>query len=208
MKFISVKKVDGVDVRINTDKIAFFRQTPDGKTLIATDYAELLVQDSPNAVLSKIAEVENKEYAKVARLGVIAANEINAVKGLPCKAKESPLMNAFCKPRIVTSEKAVLPHPCDGPLYKDWKPIDYFVKSREEAGENDQAFSDWYFDQGNVEKWEHLMLECCDAIVAKVGLMNACGCDEKMRQEFMHRINLSNAKRDGGMRFAEGSWHE
>lgn len=39
-------------------------------------------------------------------------------------------------------------------------------------------------------------------IVATTGLMHYFGCDEKMRQEYMKEINESNAKRDGGERFA------
>lgn len=39
-------------------------------------------------------------------------------------------------------------------------------------------------------------------IIATTGLMNYLGCDEKMRQEYMQEVNESNAKRDGGRRFA------
>lgn len=33
--------------------------------------------------------------------------------------------------------------------------------------------------------------------------MNYLGCDEAMRQKYMKEINESNAKRDGGKRFAD-----
>ena len=39
-------------------------------------------------------------------------------------------------------------------------------------------------------------------IVATTGLMHYFGCDEEMRQKYMKEINESNAKRDGGKRFA------
>ena len=93
----------------------------------------------------------------------------------------------------------VLPHPCDGELYKDWTAADYFAKIAEEHLEVIDAYKEIEKNGGDSQ---HFLRECTDLIVATTGLMNYLGCDEKMRQEYMKEINESNAKRDGGRRFA------
>lgn len=92
----------------------------------------------------------------------------------------------------------VLPHPCDGELYKDWTASDYFAKIAEEHLEVIDAYKEIEKNGGDSQ---HFLRECTDLIVATTGLMNYLGCDEKMRQEYMKEINESNAKRDGGKRF-------
>lgn len=93
----------------------------------------------------------------------------------------------------------VLPHPCDGELYKDWTASDYFAKIAEEHLEVIDAYKEIEKNGGDSQ---HFLRECTDLIVATTGLMNYLGCDEKMRQQYMKEINESNAKRDGGRRFA------
>lgn len=98
----------------------------------------------------------------------------------------------------------VLPHPCDGELYKDWTSADYFAKIAEEHLEVIDAYKaiEKSSKQPTKEERDHFFKECTDLIVATTGLMNYLGCDEKMRQQYMKEINESNAKRDGGRRFA------
>lgn len=92
----------------------------------------------------------------------------------------------------------VLPHPCDGELYKDWTAADYFAKIAEEHLEVIDAYKEIEKNGGDSQ---HFLRECTDLIIATTGLMNYLGCDEKMRQQYMKEINESNAKRDGGKRF-------
>lgn len=97
----------------------------------------------------------------------------------------------------------VLPHPCDGELYKSWTSSDYFAKIAEEHLEVIDAYKaiDKSGKCPTKEEQEHFFKECTDLIVATTGLMHYFGCDEKMRQRYMKEINESNAKRDGGKRF-------
>lgn len=93
----------------------------------------------------------------------------------------------------------VLPHPCDGPLYKDCTAADYFAKIAEEHLEVIEAYKEIEKKDGDIR---YFLAECTDLIIATTSLMNYLGCDEKMRQQYMKEINESNAKRDGGRRFA------
>ena len=93
----------------------------------------------------------------------------------------------------------VLPHPCDGPLYKDCTAADYFAKMAEEHLEVIEAYKEIEKNGGDSR---HFLKECTDLIIMTTSLMNYLGCDEKMRQQYMKEINESNAKRDGGKRFA------
>lgn len=99
----------------------------------------------------------------------------------------------------------VLPHPCDGELYKHWMAADYFAKIAEEHLEVIDAYKkiEKSNKQPTKEQRDHFFKECTDLIVATTGLMNYLGCDEAMRQKYMKEINESNAKRDGGKRFAD-----
>lgn len=97
----------------------------------------------------------------------------------------------------------VLPHPCDGELYRSWTSSDYFAKIAEEHLEVIDAYKaiEKSGKCPTKEEQEHFFKECTDLIVATTGLMHYFGCDEKMRQQYMKEINESNAKRDGGKRF-------
>lgn len=97
----------------------------------------------------------------------------------------------------------VLPHPCDGELYKSWTSSDYFAKIAEEHLEVIDAYKtiEKSNKQPTKEERDHFFKECTDLIVATTGLMHYLGCDEKTRQEYMKEVNESNAKRDGGRRF-------
>lgn len=98
----------------------------------------------------------------------------------------------------------VLPHPCDGELYKSWTSSDYFAKIAEEHLEVIDAYKaiEKSGKCPTKEEQEHFFKECTDLIVATTGLMHYFGCDERMRQQYMKEVNESNAKRDGGKRFA------
>lgn len=96
----------------------------------------------------------------------------------------------------------VLPHPCDGELYKDWLLVEYIAKVLEEAKEVVDAYIDLVKDPKNPERIKHLADECTDVQVAATGVMHKLGYGEEERQRVMKEINESNAKRDGGRRFA------
>lgn len=103
----------------------------------------------------------------------------------------------------------VLPHPCDGELYKDWTPSDYFAKIAEEHLEVIDAYKAIKAGKRPAkEGLEHLFKECTDLIVATTGLMHYLGCNEETRQKYMKEINESNAKRDGGKRFKKHPFDE
>lgn len=95
----------------------------------------------------------------------------------------------------------VLPHPCDGELYKDWLLVEYIAKVLEEAKEVVDAYIDLIKDPKNPERIKHLASECTDVQVAATGVMHKLGYGEEERQRAMKEINESNAKRDGGKRF-------
>lgn len=95
----------------------------------------------------------------------------------------------------------VLPHPCDGELYKDWLLIEYIAKVLEEVKEVVDAYIDLIKDPKNPERIKHLADECTDVQVAATGVMHKLGYGEDERQRVMEEINKSNAKRDGGKRF-------
>lgn len=95
----------------------------------------------------------------------------------------------------------VLPHPCDGELYKDWLLVEYIAKVLEEANEVVDAYIDLIKDPKNPERIKHLADECTDVQVAATGVMHKLGYGEEERQRIMKEINESNAKRDGGKRF-------
>lgn len=92
----------------------------------------------------------------------------------------------------------VLPHPCDGELYKDWGAADYFAKIAEEHLEVIEAYKEIEKNGGDSQ---HFLKECTDLIIATTSLMNYLGCDENARQRKMKEVNDDNAKRDGGKRF-------
>lgn len=95
----------------------------------------------------------------------------------------------------------VLPHPCDGELYKDCLLVEYIAKVLEEAKEVVDAYIDLIKDPKNPERIKHLAGECTDVQVAATGVMHKLGYGEEERQRVMKEINESNAKRDGGKRF-------
>lgn len=98
----------------------------------------------------------------------------------------------------------VLPHPCDGPLYKTWMARDYFLKINEEFLEVVEAYYELMGAKGeeNLKEAErHFMRECTDLKVIVTSLMQYFGCGEEERQKYMKEVNESNAKRDGGKRF-------
>lgn len=102
----------------------------------------------------------------------------------------------------------VLPHPCDGELYKDWLLVEYIAKVLEEAKEVVDAYIDLIKDPKNPERIKHLADECTDVQVAATGVMHKLGYGEEERQRVMKEINESNAKRDGGKRFKKHPFDE
>lgn len=109
----------------------------------------------------------------------------------------------------------VLPHPCDGEMYKDCGTFDFLCKIAEEYNEvmqasleiNNTEISNTNYPVQMKKAERHLMLECTDLIVAVTSYMDKLGCDEKARQQYMRQVNWSNSQRDGGKRFKDNPWH-
>lgn len=102
----------------------------------------------------------------------------------------------------------ILPHPCDGPLYKDWRWSQQLAKVREEFEEVVSAFDSVRDCKKKHlgmavfrERRDHMMRECTDLIIATTTFMNLMGFNESDRQRIMCEVNERNAKRDDGRRF-------
>lgn len=113
--------------------------------------------------------------------------------------------------------RGILPHPCDGPMYYDWEPVDFVLKALEEVGEMAEAFRLYREEKRkrtSAEKmiealetlksrYDDVMRESTDAKTAIEGFMASLGADQETREEFQAAINESNARRDSGRRFAK-----
>ena len=96
-------------------------------------------------------------------------------------------------------ETVVLPQPCNGPLYDKATLGDHFGKVVEEIRELYEAV-DEYVNDPRLKNYDHMCLEATDCITALTTLLEYVKCDERLRQMFQRRVNLSNAVRDGGRR--------
>lgn len=115
----------------------------------------------------------------------------------------------------------VLPHPCNGEMYKDCGPFGFLCKIAEEYNEVVQASLEYkkeykakYYPADDESSFcrikdaeTHLAMECTDLIVAVTSYMEKLGFDEKARQQYMRQVNWSNSQRDGGKRFKDNPWH-
>ena len=95
---------------------------------------------------------------------------------------------------------AVLPQPCNGPLYDKATLGDHLGKVFEELYELSEAVVQYTNDPDSVKNYDHMCLEATDGITALTTLLEYVKCDESMRQEYQRRVNHSNAVRDGGQR--------
>jgi hypothetical protein len=95
---------------------------------------------------------------------------------------------------------AVLPQPCNGPLYDKATLGDHLGKVFEELCELSEAVAQYTNDPDSVKNYDHMCLEATDGITALTTLLEYVKCDESMRQEYQRRVNHSNAVRDGGRR--------
>jgi hypothetical protein len=93
---------------------------------------------------------------------------------------------------------AVLPQPCNGPLYDKATLGDHLGKVFEELCELSEAVAQYTNDPDSVKNYDHMCLEATDGITALTTLLEYVKCDESMRQEYQRRVNHSNAVRDGG----------
>ena len=101
------------------------------------------------------------------------------------------------------AEAAVLPHPCDGPLYKNWTILDWMGKVTEEFKEVREAAGEQIARDGmkiKVALSPHLWYELTDLITVCTSMLAATGCDFETRQAIQCQINTSNAERDEGRR--------
>ena len=97
-------------------------------------------------------------------------------------------------------ETAVLPQPCNGPLYDKATLGDHLGKVFEELYELYEAVAQYTNDPDSVKNYDHMCLEATDGITALTTLLEYVKCDESMRQEYQRQVNQSNAVRDGGRR--------
>ena len=101
------------------------------------------------------------------------------------------------------AEAVVLPHPCDGPLYKNWTILDWMGKVTEEFKEVREAAGEQIARDGmkiKVALSPHLWYELTDLITVCTSMLAATGCDFETRQAIQCQINTSNAERDEGRR--------
>lgn len=127
--------------------------------------------------------------------------------------------------------EVILPRPCNGPVYDDWKIGEWMLKVCEECGEAVKALkltqkaaieygnfvrglsldemneakmakAEAYYDDLLEEK-RNLCLELTDIITAATSMLENIGVDETGRQMYQRIINARNARRDGGRRFRE-----
>lgn len=108
-------------------------------------------------------------------------------------------------------KRCILPHPCNGQLYKEWTETDFFLKMLEEFDEVGKAYAklraaerEGLPKQEGTMRWWKLMEECVDLQVAATSFMERCGCTEAARQKLMDYVNHHNARRDNGLRFRKG----
>lgn len=101
---------------------------------------------------------------------------------------------------MLTAKEAVLPRPCDGPLYERWSPDTYANKLEEETDEVNEALFNWEQKKGTLKE---IGEELTDVIIISTSFLNALGFDYAARQKLMREKNESNGKRDGGKRFAQ-----
>ena len=100
-------------------------------------------------------------------------------------------------------EKLILPHPCDGELYKDVGHAEQMMKIYDEYLETKRAFLRYLIS--NLPSDRHSVAhELTDMIVACTTMLDKLGYDEKARQALLYEINMSNKLRDHGKRFKEG----
>lgn len=100
------------------------------------------------------------------------------------------------------AEAVVLPHPCDGPLYKNWTILDWMSKVHEEFKEVQAEAGKIVIHEGIFPK---LWYELTDLITVCTSMLEATGCDYQTRQAIQYKTNESNATRDDGMRFKQGT---
>jgi len=94
-----------------------------------------------------------------------------------------------------------LPRPCNGEKYKDCDAFDYVCKVGEEYGEMMEAIMAYRRVQ-TVDTLKKVLWESMDTITAIVSLLDKLGFDADDIATMQMMINESNAKRDGGRRFA------
>ena len=128
--------------------------------------------------------------------------------------------------------EVILPRPCNGPVYDDWKIGEWMLKVCEECGEavtalkltqkaaieygnfvrglsldemNEakKAKAEAYYDD-LLDAKRNLCLELTDIITAATSMLDVIGVDEAGRQMYQRIINDRNGRRDGGRRFRKG----
>ena len=93
------------------------------------------------------------------------------------------------------------PRPCNGEKYKNCDAFDYALKVGEEYGEMMEAIM-MYRHAQTVDTLKKVLWESMDTITAIVSLLDKLGFDADDIATMQMMINESNAKRDGGRRFA------
>lgn len=95
-------------------------------------------------------------------------------------------------------ESDVVPKPCNGPKYDDWRLGDFVMQITQEFCEMVDEYK--AFRRGETGAIDRFAYECTDLITATVSAMEHAGYDIDARRQLQHTVNQSNAKRDGGRR--------
>lgn len=93
------------------------------------------------------------------------------------------------------------PRPCNGEKYKNCDAFDYALKVGEEYGEMMEAIMTYRRVQ-TIDTLKKVLWESMDTITSIVSLLDKLGFDADDIATMQMMINESNAKRDGGRRFA------
>lgn len=96
-------------------------------------------------------------------------------------------------------ESDVVPKPCNGPKYDDWRLGDFVMQITQEFCEMVDEYK--AFRRGEIGAIDRFAYECTDLITATVSAMEHAGYDIDERRRLQETVNRSNAERDGGRRF-------
>ena len=109
----------------------------------------------------------------------------------------------FAAAKRADEPEAILPRPCNGPLFDGWTLLDWMGKVTEEFKEIREAAGEQIARDGmktKVALSPHLWYELTDLITVCTSMLAATGCDFETRQAIQCQINTSNAERDEGRR--------
>lgn len=91
-------------------------------------------------------------------------------------------------------ESDVVPKPCNGPKYDDWRLGDFVMQITQEFCEMVDEYK--AFRRGETGAIDRFAYECTDLITATVSAMEHAGYDIDARRRLQETVNRSNAERE------------